>query len=101
MRVSDLWTYGGLDTSTVSRHVQQLQQAGLVPRSNHPDDGRAQQVDLNDEGRRVLDDSVARRRALPSQRLQHWAPDDIDLLDRLLARLVTNLRNLTTDQEPD
>ena len=50
MRVTDLAGCANLDTSTVSRHVAQLQRTGLIERTPDPDDRRAQRVELTAAG---------------------------------------------------
>ncbi|CAA9377255.1 MAG: hypothetical protein AVDCRST_MAG75-650 [uncultured Propionibacteriaceae bacterium] len=99
MRVTDLASFANLDTSTVSRHVQQLHKLGLIERSAHPDDGRAQQVGLTEEGRRLLAESIARRHDLLSQTLQHWDPDEVETLHKLLARFVADIEHITAEPE--
>jgi DNA-binding MarR family transcriptional regulator len=79
----------------VSRHVTQLEQAGLVERSQDPDDGRAQRVGLTDEGRTQLAASTARRREVLTHSLESWETDDLADLDRLLGRLVTSIESRT------
>lgn len=91
MRVTDLAAFAGLDTSTVSRHVQHLHKAGLIERSSDPADGRAQKVGLTAEGREILEQSIARRHDLLNQTLKHWDESEIDLLDTLLARFVSDI----------
>jgi DNA-binding MarR family transcriptional regulator len=95
MRITALAASAQLDTSTVSRHVTQLEQAGLVAREQDPDDGRAQRVGLTDEGRAQLTASTARRRELLSHRLETWDAADLADLDRLLTRLVTSIEPRT------
>lgn len=99
MRVTDLATLAGLDTSTVSRHVQQLNKAGLIERSQHPDDGRAQQVDLTAEGRQLLDASLSRRHALLHKSFADWDVDEIESLDNLLARFVGDIEHTAAELE--
>lgn len=101
MRVTDLAGIAGLDTSTVSRHVQQLDRSGWIERSAHPDDGRAQQVALTDEGRQLLEESIARRHDLMNQILRHWDRADVEALDRLLARFVGDIDTRTAELEQD
>jgi DNA-binding MarR family transcriptional regulator len=95
MRVTDLAAWANLDASTVSRHVQQLQRAGFIERTQDPDDGRAQRVALSDQGRQVLKEGIARRRAVLSKSLEDWDQNDIVTFDRLLARFVGNIENNT------
>jgi len=95
MRITALASSTQLDTSTVSRHVTQLEQSGLVERSQDPDDGRAQRVGLTDEGRTQLAASTARRREVLTNSLETWETDDLADLDRLLGRLVASIESRT------
>ena len=93
MRITALATSTQLDTSTVSRHITQLEQSGLVERSKDPDDGRAQRIGLTEEGRTQLEGSTARRRELLTQSLDGWDPDDLAHLERLLGRFVSSVES--------
>ena len=99
MRVTELAASTNLDTSTVSRHVAQLDRAGLVERTPDPDDRRAHLVGLTPQGQDRLDEAFRRRRALLSRGLRDWDTDDVTHLDRLLSRFVGDVENLTTDLE--
>ncbi len=96
LRITDLAASTQLDTSTVSRHVTQLERSGLVERSQDPDDGRAQRIGLTDEGREQLGASVRRRREALASSFEGWEPADLADLDRLLGRLVTDLESRTS-----
>ncbi|MGI3780054.1 MAG: MarR family winged helix-turn-helix transcriptional regulator [Janthinobacterium lividum] len=95
MRITALASSTQLDTSTVSRHVTQLEQSGLVERSQDPDDGRAQRVGLTDEGRTQLEASTARRREVLTHSLDGWDADDLADLERLLGRFVAGVESRT------
>lgn len=95
MRITALASSTQLDTSTVSRHVTQLEQSGLVERSQDPDDRRAQRVALTDEGRSQLAASTARRREVLAQSLAEWDAADLADLERLLGRLVVDVESRT------
>ena len=99
MRVTELASSTNLDASTVSRHVAQLDRAGLVERTPDPDDRRAHRVRLSPEGRSRLDEAFRRRRALLGRSLRDWDTDDVAHLDQLLSRFVSDVENLTTDLE--
>jgi DNA-binding MarR family transcriptional regulator len=99
MRVTDLAASANLDTSTVSRHVAQMDRAGLVERTPDPADGRAHRVELTPSGRSRLDEAFRRRRALLGRSLRDWDTEDVTAFDRLLSRFVGDVENLTTDLE--
>jgi DNA-binding MarR family transcriptional regulator len=95
MRITALASSTQLDTSTVSRHVTQLEQSGLVERSQDPDDRRAQRVGLTEEGRLQLATSTARRREVLTQSLDGWDTADLADLERLLGRFVASVESRT------
>ncbi|HEY0239744.1 MAG TPA: MarR family winged helix-turn-helix transcriptional regulator [Friedmanniella sp.] len=95
LRITALAATTQLDTSTVSRHVTQLEQSGLVERSQDPDDKRAQRVGLTEEGRTQLAASTARRRELLTTSLEGWDATDLADLERLLGRLVSSVEART------
>lgn len=99
MRVTDLAGCTNLDTSTVSRHVSQLQKSGLIERTPDPDDGRAQRVEPSAEGQRLLTEALDRRRILLRQSLEDWESADINELNRLLARFVGNIEHQNQNLE--
>jgi len=84
VRVTDLAAACRLDTSTVSRHVAGLERNGLVARRPHPDDGRAQAVDLTERGRRTLEQANHARKQLVTDLLADWPAEDVADLTRLL-----------------
>ena len=66
LRVSGLAEALGLDTSTASRHVRQLELGGYLARTGDPEDRRASRVRLTRRGRGALERAMrARRRASP------------------------------------
>jgi DNA-binding MarR family transcriptional regulator len=99
LRVTELAGCANLDTSTVSRHVAQLDRAGLVERTPDPDDGRAQRIQLTGPGSTQLQSAFARRRELLSRALVGWQSDDIALLDQLLGRFVNDIDTLNAELE--
>jgi DNA-binding MarR family transcriptional regulator len=92
MRVSDLAACVELDTSTVSRQIKQLEDKGIVERTADPDDGRASLVRLSDAGRETVIAGFRRRFARIQAALEPWSADDRALLQSLLTRLATDLR---------
>ena len=76
----------GSEKGAVSRAVQQLVDLGLVARVADPDDGRAHQIAITDDGARRLDGVVAARRAMHAERLADWTPEEIAGFAATLAR---------------
>ncbi|HEX8095466.1 MarR family winged helix-turn-helix transcriptional regulator [Jatrophihabitans sp.] len=77
----------GLDPSTVSRQVADLEKAGLLARDVDPEDRRAILLKATGEGQQVLDRLSRGRRRRVERLLSDWHPDDIVTLGRLLAQL--------------
>ena len=99
LRVTELAGCTNLDTSTVSRHVTQLDRAGLVERTPDPDDGRAQRIQLTGPGSIQLQSAFARRRELLGRALVGWRSEDIAQLDQLLGRFVDDINTLNAELE--
>jgi DNA-binding MarR family transcriptional regulator len=99
MRVTELAGWSNLDTSTVSRHVAQLDRTGLVERTPDPGDRRAHRIELSAKGRGALDNAYHRRRALLSRGIGTWDAADVAQLDQLLGRFVDDVENLNADLE--
>src|SRR5262245_36842394 len=92
LRLSALATALELDASTVSRHVKQLEDRGLLARTSDPDDGRASQIELSAAGAEVLQDHTVRRKALISAALEGFSDDDREALRTYLDRLNRELQ---------
>ncbi len=91
MRVSDLAANIGLDASTVSRQIKQLEALGLLERTADPADGRASLVRLSDSGRATLQAAFQRRFKRIQEVLEPWSAKDRAQLQQLLTRLAADL----------
>lgn len=91
MRLTGLAAACELDNSTVSRHARSLEADGLVVRTPDPGDGRAQVLALSEAGQTAIATARAQRRALISDRLADWSPDDVATLTDLLSRLADDI----------
>jgi DNA-binding MarR family transcriptional regulator len=91
MRLSTLAAELGLDASTVSRHVRQLEGRGLLQRTDDPDDGRASRVAVSEHGSACLEEGAQARRAVIAAVLDQWDDQDRDQLRVLLARFYNDL----------
>lgn len=99
LRVTDLAACTNLDPSTVSRHVAQLDGAGLIERTPDPVDGRAQRVKVSAPGAEKIEAAMRSRRALVERCLESWEARDLEELDRLLTRFAADVEALTQNVE--
>ncbi|MBA2559334.1 MAG: MarR family transcriptional regulator [Propionibacteriales bacterium] len=91
MRVSDLAARVGLDASTVSRQIKQLEDKGIVERTADPADGRASLVQLSAAGHATMQSAFRRRFQRIQEVLVAWSERDRTQLQRLLTRLANDL----------
>jgi DNA-binding MarR family transcriptional regulator len=99
LRVSELAASAGLDASTVSRHVRQLEDGGYLARTGDPDDRRASRVRLTRRGRAALDRAMRARAALIDRATADWPGEDRAALTTLMTRLADSLDRLAADPE--
>jgi DNA-binding MarR family transcriptional regulator len=88
-----------LDASTISRHLRNLERAGLVDRAGDPDDRRAARVGVSTAGQDVLDEGFRVRRELVSAAFAGWPEQDRQALVALLARLAEDMSSIGSDKE--
>jgi DNA-binding MarR family transcriptional regulator len=88
LRVTDLAVQLRLDSTTVSRHVDDLERRGLVVREPDATDRRATLVRLSPRAVQLLDDAEVERRGKLRDGLQDWSPTDRETFVRLLSRFV-------------
>ena len=86
VRVTDLAERAGLDASTVSRRVNDLQEKGLVARAADLEDQRASRLELTEQGRALLAAMREAHLRLLEEALAQWPVVDIQLLADLLHR---------------
>jgi len=91
VRLSELAHYLGLDVSTVSRQVQQLEQRGLVDRSPDPLDGRAALLELSVLGREVMQKMRDAWCETVGDVVKDWKPVDIARFGILIDRFVSDV----------
>ncbi|MYV79577.1 MarR family transcriptional regulator [Streptomyces sp. SID1046] len=87
MRLSRLTEFMGVDISVTSRHVTHIADRGWIERETDPGDGRCRILRLTPAGRALLAELGARYTASLERSLRDWSPQDIDVLNTLLARL--------------
>jgi len=91
MRLGDLADAMRLDASTVSRHVQQLGDKGLLDRDPDPEDGRARIIAISTSGITALKRTFDQRRAFIVDAMADWSDADRDRLRGDLVRLTEDL----------
>ena len=73
-----------MDKGAVSRHIQHLEELGLIERSPDPEDGRATLLSVTADAARRLGEIDQDRRARLDDRLADWTADDLaGLADQL------------------
>lgn len=83
----------GLEKSTVSRQLSQLEEAGLVGRAGEQPGRRGQVLNLTDEGTEILQRAVTSSQTTLAAHLGDWDDRDLTDLARLLARFVETSRH--------
>ena len=79
------------DPSTVSRHVTQLVERGLVRRVADETDGRATRLVLTDAGNAELEQMRTDREARLRQVIADWSDDDVATFTALFDRLLDGI----------
>lgn len=95
VRLNDLADRLRLDASTVSRRVKQLAEQDLVAVTQDTSDARARRVQIRPAGRKALTRLRSRRRDLLGEVMRSWDPQDRDELQRLLARFLDDLDDIS------
>lgn len=94
MGVKALAASMGIDSSTVTRQVAPLVDAGLVTRAAHPDDGRAVILQLSPRGTTRLAEVRTSRRALMELLTEDWTAAERESFCALLSRFNQALAHL-------
>jgi DNA-binding MarR family transcriptional regulator len=90
-RLSDLAARLGVQISTASRQVKELEQAGLVERTGDPKDGRVAMLALAPAGREALKKLRESWRRTLVEILDAWPEEDREALAALLGRLAGDM----------
>jgi DNA-binding MarR family transcriptional regulator len=97
IRVSELAGNLGLDASTVSRHVQALEQSGYLKRKPDPKDKRASCVQLTDDGLGVIVSAFRARAAMIMEAMRKWSVEDRTLFTELAVRFAADFERAVQD----
>lgn len=85
--VKDVAATLGLEHSTVSRLLGELESDALLVRGVDPDDRRRATLTLTPTGRQVVADAAQLRRCITRAVLAEWTDDEVSTLTTLLERL--------------
>jgi len=96
VRASALVEEFQIDKGAVSRHIQHLEELGLIERTPDPDDGRATLLSVTPDAARRLGDIDADRRIRLQDRLADWSATDLAALADQLGRY-----NRSLDRQPE
>src|SRR4029450_6354955 len=77
-----------MSPASMSGYVERLARAGLVQKTQDPNDKRRQGLSLTEEGERVLRSVKSRRTAWLAARLQQLEPDELAALDAAVEPLL-------------
>jgi DNA-binding MarR family transcriptional regulator len=91
LRLSALAEHFGVVSSTVCRHVQQLERRGLINKETDTTDRRANLLSPTARGKAVLDSLRNSRTERVAEALTQWSAADLDTLAGLLERLTSDL----------
>jgi DNA-binding MarR family transcriptional regulator len=97
IRPSELARILGVEPSTATRHVQDLQRRRLVDKHPDPSDGRSCVVEMTAEGRETLRRFRHARFDLFDEIVADWDADAVAALASGLGRFVEDLARLTDD----
>jgi MarR family transcriptional regulator for hemolysin len=98
-RISDLATGAGVDVSTMSRTIRQLEEKGLVDRRSG-EDRRAAVIELTTQGLWTLRKVKAARRRTLREALAGWEERDRQELGRLLLMLTDAVLDYASRPDP-
>ena len=99
LRVSELAGCMGLDASTASRHVRNLEDGGYLARTGDPGDRRASRVRLTPKGRGALSRALRARALVVDRAIADWPDQERAALASLMTRLADSLDRLHTNPE--
>ncbi|MEI4471468.1 MarR family winged helix-turn-helix transcriptional regulator [Frigidibacter sp. MR17.24] len=97
VRQVDLAEFLSLDRSSVVRLVDTLEQAGLVKRSEDPGDRRAKRLTLLPAAEPIVGMAENAANEVRSQVLEGITAEDIEVVNRVLERILDRLPGITDD----
>ncbi|OCT11875.1 transcriptional regulator [Paenibacillus pectinilyticus] len=83
-----------IDSAAITRHVQQMEVAGMVERRRNPEDQRVTFVKLTELGREKILAFRQEKEIFTKQLLKDFSGDDKTRIAELLSRMQDNIREL-------
>lgn len=80
------------DPNTIRAMLVLLEKRGLVKRCPHPDDGRALNVTITPEGRKILKDLAAEVKPVQERMKEPFSGQEAEMLVNLLSRVTDSMR---------
>jgi MarR family transcriptional regulator for hemolysin len=87
----------GVEGPTLTHHLNRMEAAGLVTRVRDPQNRRAHQVELTDEGRATFRSLLGAVQAFDERLRADLTDDELQTLRRLLSRLAANAAGAAAD----
>jgi DNA-binding MarR family transcriptional regulator len=91
MGVRELATQERMSPAGMSGHIDRLERAGLVRRTQNEDDRRRQALTLTEEGERVWKAARSLRTAWLAERLKRLSPEELEAVEGALDALASLL----------
>lgn len=91
MRITDLATHHGVEPSTMSRHVQSLESAGLLTKGSDTDDRRVCLAEATPDGQRMVGRMETERANMLDAVISDWDDEDAERFVGLMERFVEGL----------
>jgi DNA-binding MarR family transcriptional regulator len=92
--VRDLAALERMSAASMSGYVERLERAGLVQKTQNPNDKRRQGLSLTEESERVLRSVKSRRTAWLAARLEQLEPEELAALDAAVEPLMSLLEEV-------
>lgn len=96
-RITDLADSMGVEPSTVSRHVQALEDEGWLAKEAQTEDRRVILADITPQGLAVVERVETERHRIFERALADWSEADVDQFVELFERFATDLSDALTE----
>lgn len=81
----------GIEGATLTHHLNRMERDGFVTRTRDPENRRAHQVEITEEGDKAFFAMLVEAQAFDAQLRSGLGAEDVDTLERLLGQLRSNV----------